>query len=45
MVLFSTAAPPADGEPAGKVTIRSTLRKLWYIVFRSRWDRALRTIR
>ena len=44
LVLFSTAAPPADGEP-GKVTLRSTLRKLWYIAFRSRWDRALLPIR
>ncbi len=43
LILFSTTAPPVDGEP-GKVTIKSTLRKLWYIVFHSRWDRALRTI-
>jgi signal peptidase I len=43
MVLFSTTAPPADGEP-GRVTIKSTLRKLWYIVFHSRWDRALSSI-
>ena len=44
LVLFSTAAPPAEAEP-GKVTVRSTLRKLWYIAFRSRWDRALLRIR
>jgi signal peptidase I len=44
LVLFSTVAPPADGEP-GKVTLRSTLRKLWFITFHSRWDRALRRIR
>jgi len=44
LVLFSTAAPPAGGEP-GKVTVGSTLRKVWYILFRSRWDRALRPIR
>jgi signal peptidase I len=43
LVLFSTTSPPADGEP-GKVTIKSTLRKLWYIVFHSRWDRALSSI-
>jgi len=43
LILFSTVAPPADGEP-GRVTVTSTLRKLWYIVFRSRWDRALRPI-
>jgi len=44
LVLFSTAAPPPEAEP-GKVTVRSTLRKLWYIAFRSRWDRALLRIR
>ena len=44
LVLFSTAPPPSEGEP-GKVTVRSTLRKLWYIAFRSRWDRALLRIR
>jgi hypothetical protein len=43
MILFSTSAAPPGDEP-GKVTVRSTLRKLWYIVFRSRWDRALRPI-
>jgi signal peptidase I len=43
MILFSTTAPPVDGQP-GKVTLKSTLRKLWYIAFRSRWDRALRLI-
>ncbi len=45
MVLFSTSAPPRGAEPPGKVTVRSTLRKLWYLAFRSRWDRALRLIR
>jgi signal peptidase I len=44
LILFSTAAPPPESDP-GKVTVVSTLRKLWYIVFRSRWDRALRPIR
>ena len=44
LILFSTAPPPEDGEP-GRVTVASTLRKLWYIVFRSRWYRALRPIR
>lgn len=43
LILFSTTAPPPDGEP-GRVTIKSTLRKLWYIVFHSRWDRALSSI-
>lgn len=44
LILFSTAAPPEGGDP-GKVTVRSTLRKLWYITFRSRWDRALLRVR
>jgi len=44
LILFSTASPPADGEP-GRVTVGSTLRKLWYIAFHSRWDRALLRIR
>jgi signal peptidase I len=45
MVLFSTQAMPRNGEPPGKVTVRSTIRKIWYLAFHSRWDRALRTIR
>lgn len=44
MILFSTAGPPEDETP-GKVTLRSTARKLGYLVFRSRWDRALRVVR
>ena len=45
MVLFSTQEMPRGDEPPGKVTIRSTLRKIWYLVFHSRWDRAFRLIR
>ena len=44
LVLFSTAAPPDEGDP-GRVTVRSTLRTLWYVAFHSRWDRALLRIR
>ena len=44
MILFSTSAPPAAGQPAEQVTLRSLLRKLYNLVFHSRWDRAFRTI-
>jgi len=45
MVLLSTHAPRPRGEAAGKVTVRSTLRKFWDLALHSRWDRALRLIR
>lgn len=45
LILFSTDAPGDPSRPVGQVTLRSVGRKLVDIVFRSRWDRALRPIR
>ena len=44
MILFSTSAPPLAGQPPERVTFRSLLRKLYNLVFHSRWDRAFRSI-
>ena len=44
MILFSTSAPPPADQPAEQVTLRSLLRKLYNLVFHSRWDRAFRSI-
>lgn len=44
-ILLSTNPSPEDHNPAGKVTLRSLGRKVYNLVFRSRWDRALRLIR
>ena len=44
MILFSTSARPPEDQPAERVTLRSLLRKLYNLVFHSRWDRAFRTL-
>ena len=45
LILFSTSAEPPAGQPAGQVTLGSLGRKLYNLVFHSRWDRCLRSIR
>ena len=45
MILFSTAAAPAAGETPGRVTPKSLVRKLFNLVFHSRWERCLSLIR
>jgi hypothetical protein len=45
MILFSTAAAPAAGEPPGRVTPKSLVRKLYNLIFHSRWERCLSLIR
>ena len=44
LILLSTGAPQPADEPPGKVSLRSTARKLVNLIFKSRWDRALRPI-
>lgn len=44
LVLFSTETTSDPAAPAGQVTVRSVARKLVDLVFRARWDRALRGI-
>ena len=44
LILFSTNSSAAAGEPSEKVTLFSLVRKLYNLVFHSRWDRAFRTI-
>jgi len=43
MILFSTMGPSTD-DSSGQVTIKSIGRKMLQLVFRARWDRALRII-
>lgn len=43
MILFSTMGPSTD-DSTGQVTIKSIGRKMLQLVFRARWDRALRII-
>ena len=45
MILFSTASSPAAGETPGRVTPKSLVRKLFNLVFHSRWERCLSLIR
>jgi signal peptidase I len=45
MILFSTSAPPPRGQPPGQVSARSLFRKLFNLVFHSRWDRFLSFVR
>jgi signal peptidase I len=44
MILFSTSAPPPPGTPPGQVSAKSLLRKLFNLVFHSRWERCLSLI-
>jgi signal peptidase I len=44
MILFSTGARVPPGTTPGQVTPMSLGRKIFNLVFRARWDRALRTI-
>jgi hypothetical protein len=45
MVLFSTKTAPRPGEAPGRVSAGSLFRKLFNIVFHSRWERCLTLIR
>ena len=45
MILFSTAALAPQGETPGRVTPKSLVRKLFNMVFHSRWERCLSLIR
>jgi signal peptidase I len=45
MILFSTSARPTPGQPPGQVTATSLVRKLYNLVFHSRWERCLSLIR
>ncbi len=45
MILFSTRAEPDPDDVPGRITVRSTLRKFYNIVFRARWDRFFLVIR
>ena len=45
LVLFSADTTADPQSPPGRVTLRSVARKLVDLVFRARWDRALRRIR
>jgi len=44
LILLSTNAPPGEKDDPAKVTLRSLPRRLFNLVFRARWDRALRPI-
>ena len=45
MVLFSTNAPPRPGEVPGRVSPKTLVRKLFNLVFHSRWERCFTLIR
>jgi signal peptidase I len=45
MILFSTSAPPPSDRPPGQVTAKSFVRKLYNLVFHSRWERWLTVLR
>ena len=45
VVLFSTNAPPRPGEVPGRVTPKTLVRKLFDLVFHSRWERVFTLIR
>jgi len=45
MILFSTSAAPPPGQPPGQVTAKSLARKLFNMVFRSRWERWFSLVR
>ncbi len=44
-VLFSTNAPPRPGEVPGRVSPKTLVRKLFNLLFHSRWERCLTLIR
>ena len=44
LILLSTNAPPGETDDPAKVTLRSLPRRLFNLIFRARWDRALRPI-
>jgi signal peptidase I len=44
LILLSTSAPPGEEDDPSKVTLRSLPRRLYNLVFKARWDRALRSI-
>jgi signal peptidase I len=45
MILFSTSAVPPPDRPPGQVTAKSLARKLFNMVFRSRWERWFSLVR
>jgi signal peptidase I len=45
MILFSTSAAAPEGSPPGQVSAKSLLRKLFNLVFHSRWERCLSLVR
>jgi signal peptidase I len=45
MILFSTSGGPVEGQPPGQVSPTSLARKLFNLVFRSRWERCMSFIR
>lgn len=45
LILFSTNATQPRGEPPGRVSPRSLARKLFNLVFHSRWERCLSFVR
>jgi signal peptidase I len=44
LILLSTSAPPGEEDDPAKVTLQSLPRRLFNLVFKARWDRALRSI-
>ncbi len=45
LVLFSTNAPPRPGEEPGRVSPKTLVRKLFNLLFHSRWERCFTLIR
>jgi signal peptidase I len=45
MILLSTSGPQGEEDDPAKVTLRSMPRRFWNLLFRARWDRALRFVR
>jgi len=44
LILLSASPPDQTAEPQEQVSVRSVVRKLFYLVLNGRWDRALRPI-
>jgi signal peptidase I len=45
LILFSTTSEPSPDRPPGQVTAGSLVRKLYDVVFHSRWNRCLKWLR